>query len=320
MSEAVHRSVPGWRPLSAAALVLALSGPVQAQSDDTLLLMNRLNDLETQVQQLKRAEGIAPQSSAGAYAMAPGTGGAGAADTDVRLGQIQDQIRNLTGELETQGNQIAQLRTESQRLNQDMQMRLNDLEGKVGSGSGAPTSLSGGGPYGGGSAQPVSESGSQGMYGPPAAPAQTGTLGTLVPGPDGSVPAGSASSPEKDYEAAYNQLGQGDYADSEAGFEAFLQRYPKNALAANAKYWLGESFFQRGMNDKAAVTFAESYKQYPNGPKAPDSLLRLGMSLGQEGKTQQACVAFAELGKQFPAAAPKVKAQLVQQRSRYACP
>ncbi len=105
----------------------------------------------------------------------------------------------------------------------------------------------------------------------------------------------------------------------ETGFNEFLQRHPKHPLAANAQYWLGETYFQRGMMDKAAVTFAQSYKQYPNGAKAPDSLLRLGMSLGQQGKTKQACVAFGELAKQFPATSQKIKTSLAQEKARYAC-
>ena len=194
-----------------------------------------------------------------------------------------------------------------------MQMRLNTLEAKVGISAPIAGAVNGGAPA----------NQSAPMYGAqPAASitAQSGSLGTLVPGPDGAVPAGSADvSPEKQYEAAYNLLGSGDYAGAETGFAQFLAAHPKHPLAANAIYWEGETFFQRNMMEKAATTFAQSYKQYPSGPKAPDSLLRLGMSLGQSGKPKQACVAFNELNKQFPAASQKIKTSLAQEKAKYAC-
>ena len=268
------------------------------------MLMNRLNDLDAQVQALSRQAGRGGAANAGGPVM-PGSvpAGAASADLEVRLTQIQDQIRTLTGEVETQGNEVAQMKTENQRMIQDMQMRLNDLEAKVGGGSTQQSS---------GPAPQAAET--------PAATQSGGTLGTLVPGPNGSVPAGTSSgSPEADYAAAYNELGQGDYAGAEAGFTAFLRQYPKQALAPQAEFWLGETFYARGMMDQAAAKFADTYKQYPNGAKAPDSLLKLGMSLGRLGKVQQACLTFAELNRQFPAASSKVKATAGQERAHFKC-
>jgi tol-pal system protein YbgF len=279
------------------ALLLCLAASAaRAQSDDTLMLMNRLNDLDAQVQALKAGKGGngMPQSFGAPVA------GAGAADLDVRISQIQDQIQTLTGQVETQSNEIAQIRTENQRMTQDIQMRLNDLEAKVG--GGAPA------------AAPLAPSDVQ----PSAMPKGAGTLGTLGSGSAGSAPT-STGSPEKDYETAYDLLAQSDYAAAEAGFKAFLQSYPKQALSGNADYWLGETYFARGMMDKAAATFADTYKKYPNGAKAPDALLRLGMALGQEGKASQACLAFAELNKQFPSASQKIKSTAAQERSRLKC-
>jgi tol-pal system protein YbgF len=290
--------------LLAATLALSVTA-VRAQSDDTLMLMNRLNDLDAQVQALKAQSGRGGSPN-GPVPLAPAIGsGPVAADLDIRLQQIQDQIRSLTGEVESQGNDIAQMKTENQRMMQDMQLRLNDLEAKVGGTAPAV-------------AEPSSPASIAGPATPPSSPQpQPSTLGTLVPGPNGAGPA--AGSPEKDYETAYNLLGQGDYADAETGFRVFLARYPKQALAPNADYWLGETYYARGMMDKAAITFADTYKEYPNGAKAPDALLRLGMALGQQQKIQQACLSFAELAKQFPAASSKIKASLAQERARYKC-
>jgi tol-pal system protein YbgF len=274
-----------------------------AQSDDTLMLMSRMNDLENQLQALQQGRGGPAKASSGAL-----PGGPAVADLDVQISQLQDQIRTLTGQLETQENEIAQLKASDERVQADMQQRLSDLENGA-----KPAGTAGALPP---PAQAQSTAPATGapipLTGPTALAPQSETLGTL--GGSGS------GSPEKDYETAYNLLGSNDYAGAQAGFQAFLQHYPKHPLAANAQYWLGETYYARNQFPQAASTFAESYKLYPNGAKAPDSLLKLGMALGQQGQVQQACLSFAELAKQFPAASPKIKAMLAQERARYKCP
>jgi tol-pal system protein YbgF len=295
-----------WRSLGAATLLCIWLVPsAQAQSDDTLMLMSRLNDLENQVQALQQGGG---KTAAGSMAPA----GPAVADLDVRLSQVQDQIRALTGQLETQENEISQLKAENERVQSDIQQRLSDLEAKGGSGAGAvPQAGTGGQSY-----SPVLPPASVGapvpLTGPAALAPQAETLGTISNDP-------GSGSPEKDYEAAYNLFGAGDYAGAERGFAAFLQHYPTKPLAANAQFWLGETYYNRNQFQPAAQTFAANYKQYPNGAKAPDSLLKLGMSLGQLGQVPQACLAFAQLAQQFPAASPKIKAALAQERTRYKC-
>ena len=65
---------------------------------------------------------------------------------------------------------------------------------------------------------------------------------------------------------------QQDYAKAEGAFREFIKRNPKDPLAANAQYWLGESFYVRGDYQQAAVEFMEGYKNYSNSPKGPENL------------------------------------------------
>ena len=60
---------------------------------------------------------------------------------------------------------------------------------------------------------------------------------------------------------------------------SFVERYPKDPLAGNAQYWLGETFYVRKDYSNAATAFAQGYEKYPKGAKASDDLLKLGMSL-----------------------------------------
>jgi tol-pal system protein YbgF len=248
-----------------------------------------------------------------AYAQAPSGGYSGnpAADMDIRLSQMEDELRTLTGEIESQQHDIAELKAQMDKVNADTQMRLTDLEAKSASGAAAAPATQA-------QAQNASEAPTAlapaPMYGPQSAAAtpQPGTLGTLT--------TASGMTPEKEYETAYNFMGQNDYASAEAGFKNFLAHYPTHALAPNAAYWLADTYFRRNMLDQAATGFADSYKNYPTSPKAPDSLLDLGLTLGLEGKVQEACLAFDQVNKQFPAASQKIKNAVAQERAHYKCP
>ena len=140
-----------------------------------------------------------------------------------------------------------------------------------------------------------------------------GTLGTLTQPKGGSVttaatpltpPKPAADTPDAAYEQAYALFTAKKYDEAEAAFQAFLAKYPKHPLAANAQFWIGESQYAQNENDKAAKSFAIAYQNYPQGPKGADSLLKLGMSLNNLGKKTEACLTWAQLKKQFPAAGP----------------
>jgi tol-pal system protein YbgF len=159
------------------------------------------------------------------------------------------------------------------------------------------------------------------------------TLGTLTrPAPNGSAvgsvttqatplvppPKAAPGSPDQAYEQAYALYTAKKYDEAEAAFQAFLGKYPKHPLAANAQFWIGESDYARGQYDKAAKAFALAYQNYPQGPKGADSLLKLGMSLAGLGKTNEACLTWAQLKKQFPAAGPTLT-RAVAESQKNAC-
>jgi tol-pal system protein YbgF len=78
-------------------------------------------------------------------------------------------------------------------------------------------------------------------------------------------------------------LAQKDYAGAEVAFRQLIESYPKDPLAADAQYWIGESFYRRGQYKAAADAFLKGYKKYKSGDKAPETLLKLGMSLAALG-------------------------------------
>jgi tol-pal system protein YbgF len=122
-----------------------------------------------------------------------------------------------------------------------------------------------------------------------------------------------------EYTEAFGLLRQRDYAEAEAALRAFVEAHPEHALAGNAKYWLGETFYVRENYEQAAVVFAEGFRTYPESRKAPDNLLKLGMSLARIDEVDKACQLFAELQKRFPDAAQNILQRASRERDRLQC-
>ena len=96
-----------------------------------------------------------------------------------------------------------------------------------------------------------------------------------------SNPAGEQAA----YDAALAAVRADQYADSAQRFAAFLQQYPDSALAPNAYYWMGESYYVTQNYALALQAFKVVVTRYPDSPKTPGALLKLGYS--QDGLKQR---------------------------------
>lgn len=121
------------------------------------------------------------------------------------------------------------------------------------------------------------------------------------------------------YQQGYGALLQKDYAGAEGAFRHLLETYPSDPLAADAQYWIGETYYVRGQYKNAADAFLNGYKKYKSGQKAPDSLLKLGMSLAELGQKDAACSSFGELRTKFPQAPQHVREEATAWRKKTGC-
>lgn len=261
-----------------------------------------------------------------------GQGGGMSAGDSVRLDSLETQIRALTAQVEQLSNEM--------RAQGAAGGRRSDASGPSGQGFGddgtqtsrfgstevtsdsgfeqrSPGPGAGSGPSAGGSAFPPVD---------PQQPAAPSTYGTesLPPPPGGEQhaaadPMGGGSAKEV-YENAYGHLLQQDYGAAQAGFRDFLKTYPKDPLAPNALYWLGESHYvQRNFAD-AAEAFDLVIQAYGTSGKAPDAQLKRGMSLAQLGKRQDACASLRAVSSKYPNAPPLLKSKADTERQRIGCP
>lgn len=306
----------GYRPKHAvlrAAAVLVLAGlpmlaadRVGAQSGgdiDLRAVGNRLDRIEREITDLQR-QSYSGGGSTGAPTSLSG-GGAGAADAQSRIFELEEQVRRLNGSLEEMGYRIEQMGQELQRFKADTDLRFQDAQGGGGaSASGAAGAASDS------AMAPVNDDGGA-ATGP--APAE-GTLGTA---PVASVlPQGT---PQVQYEFAIDLMKRGQYDQARAAFIEFLQLHPKDTLAGNAQYWLGETYYAQNRHKEAGDAFLTGYTTYSSSNKAPDSLLKLGMSLNALGNKDAACTVWSELGSRFPQASPAVVARNKLEREKAGC-
>ncbi len=106
--------------------------------------------------------------------------------------------------------------------------------------------------------------------------------------------------PQALYRRANESLVDRQYGDAEQGFSSFLEKYPRHSLAGAAQYWLGETHYVQGDYRTAAKNFLSGYQNYPKSRRAPDSLLKLGLALNKMGEKERACASLGAVSSEFP--------------------
>lgn len=78
------------------------------------------------------------------------------------------------------------------------------------------------------------------------------------------------------YKKARNLLIEENYITAADLFTDFIKKFPKNTLAGNAAYWLGECYYSMNRYKKAITIFKDLVAKYPKSGKVPGALLKTG--------------------------------------------
>ncbi len=256
----------------------------QSRSDWREILV-RVSELEGQVEALKKnaAEASGSEMDSGQRTLL--------ADMEVRISQIETEIRKLTGLMEEISFKQNRIEKDLDLFKRDVDLRFKDL----------------------GNSDTVAAL-TPGPVGDEPEVAVTRTAAAQLP--EVTLPDGTEA---ERYEFAFSFLRRGDFPSAEAAFKSFLEAHPEHTLAGNAQYWLGETYYVRKDYPQAASAFLKGFQTYGDGIKGPDSLLKLGMSLSSMNQDQQACSAFEELLSRYPEASEAVLNQASSQQERLGC-
>lgn len=298
------------RPQTKAATPKASSDAApQASSSSDGTLRQRVEQLEEQLVDMQVTIGTLESLTKGASSSSgvfrggstPSGASSGGGGDSVRMDALEQQMRQLSSQLDQMNQQMRQMNNRQGAAPQPGVGALADTD--IASRPLRAQSAIIGAP---GGAVPV-----------PGASA-TDQIGRILTPAPASAGVDDAS-PKQQYETAYGYLLAQDYGAAEVAFDEFLKKFPNDALAGNAQYWLGETHFVRGQFKPAATAFLKGYQTYARSSKAPDSLLKLAMSLDRLGQKDAACSSFNELTAKFPNATAPVRNRADAERRRLAC-
>jgi len=172
---------------------------------------------------------------------------------------LKSEVAKLRGQAEVQVHQMDTLGKRQNDLYVDLDQRITDL------------------------AKPLKLAPAAGAGSPEVAPSQPAPTAVATP-PPGPAAAPSASQLDpmvesRSYEASLDHFRGANYAGAIAGFKGFLKAYPDSALASNAQYWMGYSYFALKDYKSALAHQQKGVAVYPVSAKVPDALLNIANSM-----------------------------------------
>ncbi len=322
----------------------ALSGtPAVAQSN----VEGRVGRLESEMRAVQRK--VFP-GGAGAYVqpdntpaqaqtVIPGTPAASpVADLTARVDSLESQLRQMTGQVETNQHRIDVLEGRLKTIEADAAAARAAAPpaaaspGGFGDTSAAPSTMEQSAASRPASGRSQSGSGASSRPAPGDASAPTmgnPTRGTTAATADRSGQVAAIERPETGdtvedtYLYGYRLWAAKLYPEAEAQFKTVVNKYPKHKRASYAQNLLGRSYLEDGKPSLASLAFYDSYKTWPDGDRAPESLYYLAQSLVKLDKpAAQVCKVYTELQRTYGAkvdADPKMKAGVAKGRAASNC-
>ena len=165
-----------------------------------------------------------------------------------------------------------------------------------------------------------------------AAPPVSPDAGIAIPAAGDAAPPGRAAAPNNasvaslapggtraEFDGTLSLYKGGQYDAAASGLTAFVQKYPKDRLVADATYYLGESYARLGRHREAAEQFLKVSTDFARSNRAPDALLKLGIALNALGAKEQACATYQEVDRKYPTASSDVRAGVERELKRTRC-
>ena len=240
---------------------------------------------------------------------------------DTRIGQLEQQMRDLTGQIEKAVFAAQQVQQKLDHIQADNEVRFKELEQK---GEGAPAAANS--PAGAipltppkGSLEKNDEPATVSTVGGSLVHSGNAPAAPALAAPAPAVPALQGKTPQEQYTYAFDLLRNSQYDAANKAFAAFVAQHPQDSLAGNAMFWMGQIPYSQGQYDQAAQLFLEAYRKYPKSAKAGESLLRVGQSMNALGKKKEACAALSRFMSEFSDAADNLRRQAGAEKQKAGC-
>ncbi|MFM2100601.1 MAG: hypothetical protein RLZZ366_2140 [Pseudomonadota bacterium] len=292
--------------------VMAL--PVAAQTDVMSLRVGKLEKEMTAVQRKVFPNGAAVEPEIGGSALGASAGSPASqpiADLTVRVDSLENQLRTLTGQVETDGNRIKKLDEAIKAMRADYDARLKLLEPSTDT-TEAPAVKT-----------PAA------LVTPPTTKAAIAAPKTAIAAPKPATAAkpttpttptkvdptrktaitaveipSTGDAVEDAYSYAFRLWSAKLYPEAQVKLKEFVAKYPTNKKFSYAQNLLGRAYLDEGKPALASVAFYDNYQKMPRGERANESLYWLGISLTKLKKPADACKVYKEFDDVYAAKAP----------------
>ena len=126
--------------------------------------------------------------------------------------------------------------------------------------------------------------------------------------PQAATPGGESAA--ELYERALKTIReQRDFVAGREMMETFLKRYPKDDLAVNAAYWIGETYYAEKAYEQSILQFEEVIETYGEHPKVASAMLKQALAFEASGDKATAELLLQKLIKRYPLSGEAEKAK-----------
>ncbi|HEX8696527.1 MAG TPA: tetratricopeptide repeat protein [Longimicrobium sp.] len=117
-------------------------------------------------------------------------------------------------------------------------------------------------------------------------------------GGTGGAGAAAPTSGDEAYNAALAAFRRGSMGTARLGFQEFLRVAPRDRRAADAQFYIGETYAREP--DNAIPAYERVVEQYPTSARAPTALLRIGRLELERGNRTEARARFNQVVRAYP--------------------
>jgi tol-pal system protein YbgF len=121
----------------------------------------------------------------------------------------------------------------------------------------------------------------------------------------------ATSSPDSLYLKGLDSLKAGNIVEAREQFTRFLEQNPKHELAANAHYWIGETYYSEKNYEPAILSYQEVIKNYPGKEKVVAAMLKQAMAFNAIKDTKSAKYVLKKLIEGYPKSEEAGKARIL---------
>jgi tol-pal system protein YbgF len=226
-----------------------------------------------------------------------------------QMGDLEEGLGRLTGQMEELGHQVDQLSQKTDRLQKQMDFQAEQARTAAAAMPAPPADV-------GNELASINPD----QAAPTLRGAPPGNLGQIPAGTPAPAPANRPTDAKRQFDDAMNLLSRAQYDKAKDAFRAFADAHPDEDRAADALYWTGDIAYSAKKDyPEAARDFAELLKKYPKAQRAPEGMLKLGLALFELGQMKEGCAALVALPAKYPDAAPTVATRARTERTNNKC-